>query len=156
MAELFSNYLKVILYPEDIFEMHGVIRRDECFTVQHFNYESKRRRIGNTFTRDTEDATILDLCVRINTPVSGKLFLEQMKDVEKHAFSFLFNATFNAMNAVETYEDAMVVCGYIVDVDEEFATVGQTGQAEQMLMNVKLLINTVTFIGKQNNMVLSI
>lgn len=157
MADNYSNYLKVILFAGDICETNAGITRDHCFTVQHFDYESKRYRSKeNDANYHAEEPTILDFSIRINTPETGKELFSQIQKQESFAYSFLFNTTFNAMNSLESYEDAMVARGYIIDIEEVFSTEKGKGQQEQMLMHVKLLLNNITFIGKQQNLVLSI
>lgn len=157
MPERYSNYLKAILFPENFCEMSVGIMRNQCFTVQCFNYESKRRRGEDGRTAyHAEDATMLDFTIRINSPENGKLFLSHMKELEPHDYSFLFNATFKATDRIDNYEDAMVASGYIIDIEEVFNSTRNEGQTEQMLMHVKLLLNNITFVGKQKNLVLSI
>ena len=157
MAENYSNYLKVVLFPGDICETDAGILRSDCYTVQHFNYENKRTRNEEKgITYRAEDPTWLECTIRLNTPEAGKQFFEQMQENESFAYSFLFNATFSATNSIEKYEDAMVAIGYIVDIEEVYNTAKETDQPEQMLMHIKMLLNTITFIGKQNNLVLSI
>ena len=157
MVERYSNYLKVILFPENICEMSTGILRNQCFTVQHFSYESKRRRNEDGRTAyHAEDATVLDFTIRINAPESDKLFLTHIKESAPHDYSFLFNATFKSTDRIESYEDAMVASGYIIDIEEEFNSVKIGEQTEQMLMHVKLLLSNITFVGKQKNLVLSI
>lgn len=157
MADDYSNYLKVILFAGDICETSAGITRDHCFTVQHFDYESKRYRSKeNDANYHAEEPTILDFSIRINTPETGKELFSQIQKQESFAYSFLFNATFNAMNSLESYEDAMVARGYIIDIEEVFSTEKGKGQQGQMLMHVKLLLNSITFVGKQHNLELSI
>ena len=157
MADNYSNYLKVVLFSGDICESNAGISRNRCFTVLHFDYESKRfRSKDNDVNYHAEEPTILTFTIRINTPETGKELFSQMQTQESFPYSFLFNATFSAMNSVENYEDAMVARGHIIDIDEEFITDTNNNRQEQMLMKVKLLLNTITFVGKQRNIVLSI
>ena len=157
MPERYSNYLKVILFPENICEMSVGILRNQCFTVQRFNYESKRRRGEEGRTAyHAEDVTVLEFTIRINSPENGKLFLSHMKELEPHDYSFLFNATFKSTDRIDNYEDALVATGYIIDIEEVFNSAKSEGQTEQMLMHVKLLLNNITFVGKQKNLMLSI
>ena len=157
MADTYSNYLKVILYPGDITEINAGISRNSCFTVQHFNYESKRFRSEDNNTNFyAEEPTVLEFTIRINTPETGKELYNQIQKHESFGYSFLFNATFSVTNTVESYEDAMVARGHIIDIEEVFASDTHNKQQEQMLMNVKLLLNTITFIGKQRNQELTI
>ena len=155
MAEIYSNHLKVVFTPEDICEMRDAILREKCFTVQHFNYESKRRH-GASSTYHTEDSTILNFTVRINTPDDGKQLFAHMLDQESHAYSFLFNATFKPLGRIDNYEDAMMATGCIVDIVEEFNSTPNADMQEQMLMHVKLLLTSITFVGKENNLVLAV
>ena len=157
MADNYSNYLKVILFPGDICETSGGISRNSCFTVLHFDYESQRfRSEKNEVNYHSEEPTVLTFTIRINTPETGKELFAQMQKLESFAYSFLFNTTFNAMNSVESYDDAMVAHGHIIDIDEVFAIGTYGGQHEQMQMHVKLLLNTITFVGKQRNLELTI
>lgn len=156
MADNYSNYLKVILFPGDISETDAGISRDNCFTVQHFDYESKRYRSkDNNLNYHAEGPTVLNFTIRINTPETGKELFSQIQEQDSYAYSFLFNTTFSALNTVESYEDAMIARGHIIDIEEVFCTDNSNGQQEQMLMHVKLLLNTITFIGKQDNIVLT-
>lgn len=157
MADNYSNYLKVILFPGDICETNAGVSRSNCFTVQHFSYKSKRYR-GNKsrVNYHAEEPTVLEFTIRINTPNTGKDMFSQIKDQDSFAYSFLFNSTFGATNMLTSYDDAMVACGHIIDIEEVFSTSKNGNPQEQMLMHVKLLLNTITFIGKQHNLVLSI
>ena len=156
MADNYSNYLKVILFPGDISETDAGISRDNCFTVQHFDYESFRYRSkDNSVNYHAEGPTVLNFTIRINTPETGKELFTQIQEQESFAYSFLFNTTFNALNTMESYEDAMVAKGHIIDIEEVFSTDKSNVQQEQMLMHVKLLLNNITFIGKQDNLMLT-
>ena len=156
MADNYSNYLKVILFLGDVSETDSGIWRNRCFTVLHFDYESRRLRSkDNSVNYHAEGPTVLGFTIRINTPETGKEIFSQIQEQDSFAYSFLFNSTFNAMNTLESYEDAMVAKGHIIDIEEVFRTEKRDGQPEQMLMNVKLLLNNITFIGKQRNMVLT-
>ena len=153
----YSNYLKVVFVPEDICEMSDAVLRSNCFTVQHFSYNSQRRRqtaTGNT--THAEDATLLNITIRINTPDCGRQLLDHMQDQELHAYSFLFNATFKPTGRIADYEDAMMTRGYIVDIEEDFSTNRKGGQQEQMLMHIRMLLRSITFVGRENNVVLTV
>lgn len=157
MADNYSNYLKVILFPGDICETNAGVSRSSCFTVQHFNYESKRYRSKKSKDNyHAEEPTVLEFTIRINTPNTCKELFSQMRYQDSFAYSFLFNSTFNATNMLTSYDDAMVARGHIIDIEETFSTSKNGNPQEQMLMHVKLLLNTITFIGKQHDLVLSI
>lgn len=148
-----KNYLKVVFVPEDICEMTAAVLRSNCLTVQHFNYASSRHHNSETtLTYHAEKATTLDFTIRINNADCGKMLLTHMLDSELHAYSFIFNATFMPTGRLLDFDDAMMTQGYIIDIQEEFHTQTETGQAEQMLMHVRLLLNSVTFLGKEDNL----
>ena len=157
MVTFYSNYLKVVFAPEDLGEMSEAILRSNCYTVQHFHYESKRLRDNNSgMDVHAEDSTLMDITIRINTPNCGKQLLEQMQDIEPHAYTLLFNATFKPTGRLEDYDDAIVATGYIINIEEAFDTPQQPEQQEQMLMHIQLLLNTITFVGMDNNLVFNV
>lgn len=157
MVDTYSNYLKVILFPGDICEINAGISRNNCATVQHFNYESKRfRSVDNDMNYHAEEPSVLDFTIRLNAPDTGKQLLSQIQRLETFAYSFIFNATFNATNSLVSFDDAMVAHGNIIDIEEVLSTSKSDGQQEQMLMHVKVLLSAVTYIGKKDNRRLSV
>lgn len=153
MADNYSNHLKVVLVMEDICEMSDAILRSNCFTVQHFHYESRRSRNDESgVIRYAEDSTVLDITIRINNPDGGKQLFAHMQDQELHTYSFLFNATFKPTGRIDRYEDAMMTFGYVVDIEEDFSSNQPSGRQEQMLMHVKLLLSSIVFMGRDRNL----
>ena len=157
MVTFYSNYLKVVFTPEDLGEMSDAILRSNCHTVQHFHYESKRLRDPDSgIDIHAEDSTLMDITIRINNPNCGKQLLQHMQDVELHAYTFLFNATFKPTGRLDDYDDALMATGYIINIEETFDTPQQAEQQEQMLMHIRLLLNTITFVGMDNNLVFNV
>ena len=71
-----------------------------------------------------------------------------MQQNEPEFFTFLFNATLFNRQYVTGYEDAMVVNGYVIDVEDDFTNAPTSeGNTEQMLIHVKLLVANITYIG---------
>ena len=67
-------------------------------------------------------------------------------------YTFIFNATYDQHDRLSSYEDAMVVKGYVVDVKEDYdATVTEDGTVQQILIQVILLLSSITYIGKDDN-----
>ena len=125
---------------------------DKCFTVLHFSYECRRDRnkagfpFGNTMT------TFLNFTIRLMRPEAGKQFYQQMQQNEPGDYTFMFNATLLNHVFVTGFEDAMVVSGYVVDVEDDFSTTpADDGSTEQMLINVKLLVANITYLGMNGN-----
>ena len=141
MAITVSNHLKAMLYPEDIRsidERKFRIPCDRCFTVLHFSYECKRERNKSGYPFGNTTTTILDFTIRLMSPEDGKPFYHQMQQNEPE-----FNRQY-----VTGYEDAMVVNGYVIDVEDDFTNEPTSeGSTEQMLIHVKLLVANITYIG---------
>lgn len=155
MAITLSNHLKATLYTDDIRsldERRFRIPFDRCFTVLHFSYECRRERnkLGYPFGDTT--STILDFTVRLMSPEDGKPFYRQMQQNEPDYFTFMFNVTLFNRLAVTGYEDAMIVNGYVIDVDDDFTNAPTSeGDTEQMLIHVKLLVANITYVGLNGN-----
>jgi hypothetical protein len=155
MAITLSNHLKATLYTDDIRsldERKFRIPYDRCFTVLHFSYECRRERnkLGYPFGDTT--STILSFTVRLMSPEDGKPFYHQMQQNEPEFFTFLFNVTLFNRQAVTGYEDAMIVNGYVIDVDDDFTNAPTSeGDTEQMLIHVKLLVANITYVGLNGN-----
>ena len=155
MAISLSNHLKATLYTDDIRsldERKFRIPYDRCFTVLHFSYECRRERnkLGYPFGDTT--STILNFTVRLMSPEDGKPFYHQMQQNEPEFFTFLFNVTLFNRLAVTGYEDAMIVNGYVIDVDDDFTNAPTSeGDTEQMLIHVKLLVANITYVGLNGN-----
>ena len=155
MAITLSNHLKATLYTDDIRsldERKFRIPYDRCFTVLHFSYECRRERnkLGYPFGDTT--STILNFTVRLMSPEDGKPFYHQMQQNEPEFFTFLFNVTLFNRLAVTGYEDAMIVNGYVIDVDDDFTNAPTSeGDTEQMLIHVKLLVANITYVGLNGN-----
>lgn len=157
MAEIYSKQLKVVFVAEDLCEMREAIHRSDCMTVQQFDYESKREHNAlSGRTRHNEESTLLRFSIRIDTPDCGARLYAQMKEREHHAYSFLFNTTFNGTGRIADYDDAMVAKGSIIDIEEEYSTAAREGEQEQMLMNVTLLLVSITFVGTEHNIIMNV
>lgn len=151
MAISLSNHLKAMLYTDDVRlldERRLRIPCDRCFTVLHFSYECKRERNKSGYPFGNTTSTILDFTIRLMSPEDGKPFYHQMQQNEPEFFTFLFNATLFNRQYVTGYEDAMVVNGYVIDVEDDFTNAPTSeGSTEQMLIHVKLLVANITYIG---------
>ena len=75
-----------------------------------------------------------------------------MQQNELFDYTFIFNATFDQHDRLSSYEDAMVAKGYVVDVKEDYdATVTEDGTVQQILIEVTLLLSSITYVGKDDN-----
>ena len=56
------------------------------------------------------------------------------------------NASFDEFKLLKEYGDAMMVVGYIVEIEEEFDTVDKPKQG--MMLSMKILLHTLSMVGK--------
>ena len=154
MATLYSNELKAFVVPEDFLENPKKVLKENCLTVQHFDYECEHKRNASGEVYGPTEPVILKFTVRVNSPKHAKVFYNNLLVNNSSSYSFLFNATFNSNQRLSDYEDGMVVNGYVVSVEENYSTgKNATGEDEQILLDVTILARSVTYMGReeQNN-----
>ena len=154
MAKLFSNELKAFVVPEDFLENPKNVLKEHCLTVQHFDYVAEHRRNASGEVYGPTEPVMLKFTIRVNSPRHAKVFYSNLLNNAPFNYSFLFNATFNANQRLGDYEDGMVVNGYVISVEENYSSNKNiTGEEEQILLDVKILTRSVTFLGReeQNN-----
>ena len=154
MATLYSNELKAFVVAEDFLENPMSVLKENCLTVQHFDYQCEHKLNASGEVYGPTEPVILKFTVRVNSPKHAKVFYSNLLSNSYFNYSFLFNATFNANQRLGDYEDGMVVNGYVVSVEENYSTgKNQTGEDEQILLDVTILARSVTYMAReeQNN-----
>ena len=152
MATLYSNELKAVVVMENFLDNPMNVLKENCMTVQHFNYECVHKRNENGEIYGATNPVILDFVVRVNSPRHAKAFYKELVSNEHTNFSFLFNVTYNQNQRLSDYEDGMVVNGYVVNVEENYSSsTNQAGSNTQIELHVKLLTRNVTYLGVDNN-----
>ena len=142
---------------EDISEQGVNVMQSNCFTVQHFSYACSRRRNDAGAPYGPTLPAYLDFTVKVASGDSGKIFFERMYQKGTFPYSFLFNADFNDMRRLATCEDAMIVTGYIIDVEECYdKDFRQDGSSEQMLIRARLLLSNIAYLGNERVLKLTI
>lgn len=152
MGTLYSNELKAVVVMENFLDNPMNILKENCMTVQHFNYECVHKRNDSGEIYGAVNPVMLDFVVRANSPRQAKAFYKELVTNEPANFSFLFNVTYNENQRLNDYEDGMVVNGYIVHIEEEYASrANQEGSSTQIELHVKILSRSVTYLGSDNN-----
>ena len=130
------NYLKAVLFTNNLAECGGSVVQSQCFTVQDYHYHCYRQRDaqGNPYGGILSE--YLDFSV----------FFQAIDLSQNTPVSFIFNATFSPSGRLSDYEDAMITYGYVVNVDEGCEDDDTSGQ-EQVLVHVKMLLSNVLFLG---------
>lgn len=148
----FSDHLKAVFYPENLMEVEENLEKRLCQTIQHFSYKCQRSRNDAGIPYGNTTPTELQFTVRLETPDDSKVFYQRMQQNELFDHTFLFNATFDQRDRLKSYDDAMIVRGFVVDVREDYdATVTSNGTVQQILVQVNLLLSSITYVGKENN-----
>ena len=152
MATLYSNELKAVVVMENFLDNPINILKENCMTVQHFNYECSHKRNESGDIYGASNPVILDFAVRVNSPQQAKVFYKELVSNQPVDFSFLFNVTYSEYQRMSDYEDGMVVNGYIVHIEEEYnSSSNQTGSSTQIELHVKVLTRSVTYLGADNH-----
>lgn len=152
MAKLVSSELKAVLVMDDFLDNPMSVLKENCLTLQHFSYESEHDRKINGTTYGQSRPTILNIVVRVTHPRHAKTFYHEMAARGHYHFSILFNVKFGDSGRIASHENGMVADGYIVRIEEAYTTgKNPKGEDEQMLLNVKILLRSITYIGEQQN-----
>ena len=148
----YSDYLKAVLYPDSFLEENENVEKRLCQTIQHFSYKCQRSRNDAGFPYGNTTPTELQFTVKLGSPDDGKVFYQRMQQNELFDYTFIFNATFDQHDRLGSYEDVMVVSGYVVDVKEDYdAMFTDDGTVQQILIQVNLLLSNITYVGKEDN-----
>ena len=152
MGTLYSNELKAVVVMDNFLDNPRNVLKENCLTVQHFNYECVHKRNDSGEIYGAVNPVMLDFVIRANSPRQARAFYKELVSNEHTNFSFLFNVTYNENQRLDTYEDGMVVNGYIVHIEEEYSSrSNQAGSSTQIELHVKLLARSVTYLGADNN-----
>jgi hypothetical protein len=152
MATLYSNELKAVVVMENLLENPLNVLKENCMTVQHFNYDCDHKRNESGEVYGATNPVMLEFTVRANSPRQAKAFYKEIVSNEHSNFSFLFNVKYNENQRLNTYEDGMVVNGYIVHIEENYTTIAQEdGSMTQIELKATILCRSVTYLGADNN-----
>lgn len=147
----YSDHLKAVLYPYNLQDVEENLEKRLCQTIQHFSYKCQRSRNDAGIPYGNTAPTELQFTVKLETPDDSKVFYQRMQSNELYDYTFLFNATFDQRDRLKSYDDAMIVRGFVVDVKEDYdATVNEDGSVQQILIQVTLLLSSITYVSKDD------
>ena len=144
-----SNQTKVILFPDNYLEQ-AYITKEKCMAVQHYDYTFQRNRnaYGEPYGRISGGS--LTLSIRVGSRDSLRLFYQQLKQPYSATYSLLFDATYDAQGYLAERSGALLVEGYIVDIQELFDRDQANEAGEQMSLLCEILLTGVTCEGIQH------
>ena len=146
--------IKVMVYAGNLMElaqseMRDVVlkdrfARDQGYTVQDFSYSCQRNRDEAGSAYGESENVVVDFTIRVMT-TEQTLFYEKLKDLGNDYYSFVFNGIYEG-GRLKYFDNAMMVDGYVVDVEECAAN-----DENQALMHVKLLARELYYIQHDGN-----
>jgi hypothetical protein len=147
----YSDHLKAVLYPDNIREVGENVEKRLCQTIQHFSYKCQRSRNDAGLPYGDTIPSEMTFTVRLESPDESKTFYQQLQQKELCDYTFFFNATFNQNDRLKNYDDAMIVRGFVVDVEEDYdATATEDGIVQQILVKVTLLLSSIIYTGQED------
>jgi hypothetical protein len=155
MATL-SNELKAVLFRENFLDNPRNVLKENCLVIQHFSYECERMRNNSSDVYGASKPVILKFSIRVNSPSHAREIYQRLALNGHFDYSILFNVTYDTNQRLKDYEDGMVVNGYVVSLEERYSSLqDDAGVDKQMLLEVKLLVRSTTYMGRerQNDLV---
>ena len=155
MASL-SNELKAVLFQENFLENPKNVLKENCLVIQNFSYECERMRNNSSDVYGASKPVIMTFTIRVNSPSHAKELYQRLALNGHYDYSILFNVTYDNNQRLKDYEDGMVVNGYVVSLEERYSSLqDDAGVDKQMLLEVKLLVRSTTYMGRerQNDLV---
>lgn len=144
------------LAAEDI-RLVAAVMEYNCSIIQNIDYTLSRPRQEDGRPYGSTLPTILTFTVRQESAKNYVHFYDNIKSTESRPYTFVHTPSFDSKGVLESYDLAMVVTGYVVDVVESYDTVpDDQNRSEQMLVTVKMLLDNITYLGNENHCDLSI
>ena len=141
-----SNHTKAALFTENIIEQH-VLRRESATVVQRLDYALRRPRndFGKPYGRMSGSELIVATLIGTN---DTREYYERLVSNDSQIFSIVFNATYDNNNFLTSYDSAMVVEGYVVDIVEHYDD-DEAKEGNQMSLEFSFLLTSITYIGEE-------
>ena len=141
-----SNHTKAALFTENIIEQH-VLRRENATVVQRLDYTLRRPRndFGKPYGRMSGSELIVATLIGTN---DTREYYERLVSNDSQIYSIVFNATYDNNNFLTSYDSAMVVEGYVVDIVEHYDD-DEAKEGNQMSLEFSFLLTSITYIGEE-------
>lgn len=153
MSAIHLQELKAVLIHDSILENPLNIQKENSLTIQRLVYNCVHNRNNAGVVYGATEPVILDFTVRVNSPHHAKRFYQESILNNYYDFSVLFNVQWGSNNRMSSYEDGFVANGYVVHVEEDYhSTANEQGLDQQMLLSVKVLVRSVTYLGRDRNL----
>ena len=78
MATLLSNELKAVVVPDNFLDNPINVLKENCLTVQHFDYECEHKRNDSGEVYGATKPVILEFSIRVNSPRHARMFYRRL------------------------------------------------------------------------------
>lgn len=148
---LISNNTKAVITLQDC-EAATVISKKDCLIIQHYNYRCSHPRDDHGKPYGSTNCALMDVTINIDNFHTVRTFYERLRKHEAYTYSLFFNVVYDDNKYIDSYDQALKVEGYVVDVEENFDTdIQDTTRREQMFFKVRLLLSKIKFISGNNS-----
>lgn len=156
MGLVYSNYLKVLFVVGNVLDENRKWTQEGMLTVQKFDYAFSRTCNSNGIPFGATTNPIVEFTLKFMAENKVKSLVDDIMSRSEDEFSFLFNAQFDQQRKLENFENAVVVRGYVVDMEQMFAATESNNENQPMELKVKVLASDLTYAGSQSNKTLFI
>ena len=151
-----SNHLKAVLFSDEVQDGGQNVLKEKCCTLDYFAYRCERSRNDAGFPYGVTNPSVLSFTVRLVVPEEGMVYHQRLLENVPYDYTFLFNASFNDQQRLKSYDNMFIVNGYVIDVEDDFTAGSKDKESRQMLIRVKLFVNSITYKGKMTDRQLEI
>lgn len=148
---ILSNNVKVSLATVDICEQN-LLSRNSLATVQSYDYNLVKIINPYGTVSDNAGGSVFKFTIRVGTKDNLTVYYERLQQTFQTAFSLLFNPIFDDSGNLVSYGGALIIRGYVVDLEEIYDRQLADTQGEQMSLSVNVLIKKIIYIGENNNL----
>lgn len=156
MSFVLSNHLKAVFLKGNILDDDARFSQYDCLTAQRFDYNFERTCNSKGIPFGSTTHPVVSFSLRFMDDLKVKSFFSLINSMDVAEFSFVFGVTFDENRRISSYENAVVVRGYVVGLEQDY-TYNVSSEGEfQRLLNVEFLALDVTYAGSQSNKTLVI
>lgn len=151
---IISNNIKVSFLNFN-FQERQRTHRDQCATVQTFNYEFSRNINAYGRAYGGSSGGMVTLTLRAGTRFEFRDYYECLTMNEPRAFSLIYNAVFDDYGVLSDYDGGIIISGYVVSLDEIYNRKRADTEGEQMFLKMDILISKIGYVGVNNSLDMS-
>lgn len=141
--------IKGMMVTADMMNNKESVTAINSAALQYFHYECKRQRGDNGYPFGATLASCLDFVLKVSSSDTGRVFYENLSVNEPMVLSILFDSSFTGKKSLTDFQNALVVRGYVVDIDESFDKnpIRGDGRFNMMMLHIRLLMSELRYVG---------